>query len=300
MISIDRSVFGDAGVDDFVTAFLRGLANPLINAELSPRPEDSSPTWIARRHGEIVGTATPTLRSDELFGSSLWLNPGGMCATDPEVITALYSAVATHGLDDGISANYVWVPAGTPLMNVWAELGFAMMHQRGSQRLTAPESRTVPDGFDIVPGGMDFLEESLRLDDVLYEAQFEGPSFQREMPKDEQRADWIDALEDPDVTHLVVRNGGDVVGQAMIYTLPEQIGSHVNSAHLSAVSFLPEHRNRGLGVALTNELKFLAIERGFEYLETNWRTTNRFAAQYWPRRGFTPTWQRLVRLLRSY
>jgi len=296
---IVRGHFGDEGVDAFVRSWLHSLDAPLLNAELTPRPDDSSATWIARHHGQIVGVATPTLREDELFGRSLWLNPGGMCASDPDVIADLYSAVAQAGLDDERTANYVWVPSHTPLIDVWANLGFAFMHQRGSRRLGSHNSVAVPAGYSIVAGGIDYLDAALALDDALYDAQMEGPSFQRALPKDEQRADWIDALEDPDVTHLLVMHNEEPVGQGLIFTLPEQIGSHPLSAHLSAVSLFAEHRGRGLGVALTEELANRALERGFAYLETNWRTTNRHAAQFWPKRGFVPTWHRMVRVLRT-
>lgn len=299
MTEIVRGCFGDEGVDQWVASFLRSLGNPLIHSALSPRPDDSSPTWIARRHGQIVGVATPTLRDDELFGSSLWLNPGGMCAHEAGVIEDLYSAVANFGLVDHRTANYVWVPSGTSLMDTWMQLGFALMHQRGSRRLGTASTVSLPEGYEIVPGGMDYLEPALALDDALYDAQMLAPSFQRALPKNEQRADWIDALEDPDVTHLVVTRDGTPVGQGMIYTLPEQIGSHPSSAHMSAVSLYAEHRGRGLGVALTESLAAVAGQRGFDYLETNWRTTNRVAAKFWPNRGFASTWHRMVRVLRT-
>lgn len=299
MTNIVRGHFGDDGVDEFVLSFLHDLASPLINTALSPRPHDDSPTWIARQDGRIVGVATPTLQDDELFGTSLWLNPGGMCATDPEVIADLYSAVGQFGLDDHRTANYVWVPSNTPLIDVWMNLGFAFMHQRGSRRLTTTQAPVMPEGYSIVPGGIDYLETALQLDRALYAAQMLGPSFQRELPDSELRADWIDALEDDDVTHLLVMHHDVPVGQGMIYTLPEQIGSHQLTAHMSAVSLFAEHRGHGLGVALTEELARRALERGFAYLETNWRTTNRHAAQFWPKRGFVPTWHRMVRVVRS-
>ena len=67
---------------------------------------------------------------------------------------------------------------------------------------------------------------------------------------------------------------------------------------------IPEHcarmsvagtRGRGTMQALTRHGLAQARERGYQFCETDWRSTNLLAARFWPRQGFRPTLYRLVR-----
>ena len=69
--------------------------------------------------------------------------------------------------------------------------------------------------------------------------------------------------------------------------------------HLSAVSVRPGHEHRGVARALVDHALSDATEAGFDYAETNWRVTNRRAAQFWLRYGFVPTYVRLHRTIGS-
>jgi len=60
---------------------------------------------------------------------------------------------------------------------------------------------------------------------------------------------------------------------------------------------LEGYRNQGVARAMVDAALSDAHERGFAYAETNWRITNRQAAQYWTDYGFTTTYARFHRTI---
>jgi ribosomal protein S18 acetylase RimI-like enzyme len=139
------------------------------------------------------------------------------------------------------------------------------------------------------------LAIALELDDHLRLAQEEGPSYAFGLANTGQRDDWIETLEDPEVDYVIVEANGEPVAQCATFEVPERLGSFARSVHLSAVSVVEAHRQKGVARAMVDQLLIEARQAGYEYVETNWRVTNRRAARYWMNYGFTPTYVRLHR-----
>ena len=91
---------------------------------------------------------------------------------------------------------------------------------------------------------------------------------------------------------------GHAVAQCITFPLPPRRGSFDHTLHLSAVTVDAEHRHRrrrhGHGRRRASRR---AASADFEYVETNWRVTNRRARNYWLGYGFEPTYVRLHRTI---
>src|SRR5262249_44158160 len=108
--------------------------------------------------------------------------------------------------------------------------------------------------------------------------------------------DWRGTWDDEALTHFVADQGGEVVGQILLYRRPEgDLRVPPRSIDLAHALTEPGLRGSGVGVALTNRVITWAYENGYESMITDWRMTNLLASRFWPRRGFRETFLRLYR-----
>jgi ribosomal protein S18 acetylase RimI-like enzyme len=135
------------------------------------------------------------------------------------------------------------------------------------------------------------------LDDELDAVQRVGPSFAIGLDHSSKRDDLIETLEDPEVHHYIVECGDRAVAQCITFPLPHRRGSFEHTLHLSAVTVDAQHRHLGVGTAMVDAALRDARNADFEYVETNWRVTNRRARNYWLDYGFEATYVRLHRTI---
>jgi ribosomal protein S18 acetylase RimI-like enzyme len=176
-------------------------------------------------------------------------------------------------------------------------MGFARMHMRGVLALERDFDHAFPNGYALRRGTVDDLDIAVALDDELDAVQRVGPSFSIGLDHASKRDDLLETLEDPEVRHYIVECEGHAVAQCITFPLPTRRGSFDHTLHLSAVTVGAEHRYRGVGTALVDVALGDAQRAGFEYVETNWRVTNRRARNYWLGYGFEPTYVRLHRTI---
>ncbi|MEI8127805.1 MAG: GNAT family N-acetyltransferase [Actinomycetota bacterium] len=277
--------------------------HPLISAQLDPHElattllASQHDVLVATRHGKVTGHLRGVTLTSADFGYSAWINPEGLSYDDVETLEALYARRASDWVDLGILRHYVWVPADRERVEPWQNLGFAAMHLRGSMPLSSASRRNFPSGYSMRRGSASDVETAIELDDILSEYQEGGPSFALGLSRESQRSDWLETLDDPDTFHVIVEYGGQAVAQALTFPVFERLGSFPASVHLSAVCVRREHRGSGVGAAMVDELMAQSQSEGFEYVETNWRVTNRQAHRFWLHYGFTPTYLRLHRAI---
>lgn len=244
---------------------------------------------------DLIGTMGYELRTSGPWKQGAWINVGHFAAQSDAVTDALYTELAADLFAQDVRHHYIWLPADPTLIQPWLELGFHYMHARGVQPVRPQRGIQLADGYTLERGGVDTLSDAIALDIELEAVQKASPSFALSVNHDSREEDWRETLEDETVDHLIVRQGGAIVGQALIYELDVTVGVAPKTVQLGAVTLHPAHRGKGLGTALTKSLMNVAIEREMEFMETNWRFTNRAAARHWPRAGFDLTYVRLHR-----
>jgi ribosomal protein S18 acetylase RimI-like enzyme len=255
-------------------------------------------TWVADREGAVVGHLYGAMLESEIYGNGVWIGPDGASYDNTDTLSDLYSAAGASWIEHGALEHYVWTIDDLASTQPWYELGFARMHMRGVLRLDERRrDHPLPDGYSMRRGDVKDIEIAVALDDELDAVQRVGPSFSIGLDHSSKRDDLLETLEDPEVHYYVVEFGGAAVAQCITFPLPHRRGSFEQTLHLSAVTVDAEHRHLGVGTAMVDVALGHAHDAGFEYVETNWRVTNRRARNYWLGYGFEPTYVRLHRTI---
>jgi GNAT superfamily N-acetyltransferase len=280
-------------------ARIQPLVNPLISTELFSESlrQVTDQTWVAEQDGVVVGHLYGALLESEVYGNGVWIGPDGVSFDTTDILSDLYSTAGAQWIERGALEHYVWTIDDIASTQPWYEMGFARMHMRGVLKLDDRVDRTLPDGYVLRRGGVEDIEIAVALDDELDAVQRVGPSFSIGLDHSSKREDLMETLEEPDVHHYVVEFGDVAVAQCITFPLPQRRGSFEQTLHLSAVTVDAAHRHFGVGTAMVDAALRNARNAAFEYVETNWRVTNRRARNYWLGYGFEPTYVRLHRTI---
>jgi ribosomal protein S18 acetylase RimI-like enzyme len=280
-------------------AQIQPLVNPLISTQLlsDSLHEATDQTWVVERDGEIVGHLFGAMLESEPYGNGVWIGPDGASFENTDVLSDLYSAAGATWIERGALEHYVWTIDDITSTQPWYEMGFARMHIRGVMRLDDRVDHSLTEGYVLRRGGFADIEIAVALDDELDAVQRVGPSFSIGLDHSSKRDDLIETLEDPEVHHYIVEYGDDAVAQCITFPLPHRRGSFDHTLHLSAVTVDAQHRHFGVGTAMIDVALRDARNADFEFVETNWRVTNRRARNYWVAYGFEPTYVRLHRTI---
>lgn len=306
MITVRQLELSD--VDQVVTRVADGLArdatiqslvNPFIATQLltDSLSDVTDQTWVAERDGAVVGHLYGALLESESYGNGVWIGPDGVSFDNTDILSDLYSAAGASWIEHGALEHYVWTIDDIASTQPWYEMGFARMHMRGVLRLDDRHDHALPDGYSLRRGGVDDIEIAVALDDELDAVQRVGPSFSIGLDHSSKRDDLWETLDDPEVHHYIVQYGEHPVAQCITFPLPHRRGSFEHTLHLSAVTVDAEHRHLGVATAMIDAALRNARGAGFEYVETNWRVTNRRARNFWLSYGFEPTYVRLHRTI---
>jgi GNAT superfamily N-acetyltransferase len=254
------------------------------------------------RDGRLAGYLIGAPRTTDHWGPNGWVEHAGHAAAEPEDVRDLYAALAQGWVDAGRIHHFAYVPASDAgLVDAWFRLSFGQQQAHGVREVDA--GALWPDGVrHAEPRDLDVLVE---LTPLLDEAQAASPAFAvRLQPDDpdELRTEIEEEIARDDMATLVVESGGRIVGSFVL--CPVEMSSGVVSlgrppgqCHLAWAATLPSVRGTGAGLALMQAAHAWAAERGYTVMTADWRVANLFAARFWPRRGFRPTFLRLHRLI---
>jgi ribosomal protein S18 acetylase RimI-like enzyme len=307
MAALELLPFADAHLDGAATLLAERHARHRAAEPLLPEPDDFrvqvERDWraegasgaVAVSGGEVVGYLVGRPQPDAL-GSHVRVDLAGFAAADPEVARDLYAEAARRWVDDGLTRQYVFVPALDDLVDPWFRLCFG-----ASATLAARETAVeLVDGGDVVvrAGTVADLAAAAGYDRQLWSHLALPPSFS-EMPtpsEDEFAEDWRGTWDDPQFAHFVAERDGRPVGHLLLYRRPEgDLRVPPASIDLANAATDPGVRGSGVGRALTAHALTWAHEHGIGTMITDWRQTNLLASRFWPRRGFRPTFLRLYR-----
>jgi ribosomal protein S18 acetylase RimI-like enzyme len=165
-----------------------------------------------------------------------------------------------------------------------------------------------PTAYVVEPGGPDDLD---RLEPLWVAVHHQ---HQRAMPElgpyvsdaatwDERRALYRRLFADHEPVLLLARDAERVVGYGLAYAMPvagtwlaDTWATGPRIGEIESLAVLPDHRGRGLGSRLLEELHERLREQGVTDLVLGALAGNVDALRLYRRHGYTPTWLYLSRL----
>jgi GNAT superfamily N-acetyltransferase len=260
--------------------------------------------WVATHHGRVVGFLVGVAKADATWGGNVWVEAAGHAAEDPGVVRQLYAVAAGRWVDEGRTNHHVLVPAtDSELIDAWFRLDFGQQHLHAARE--AP-----PASFGVVPRSeltirratAGDIEPLVGLERVLPLHLAGSPVFSRlpVSPREEIVAELESDLVDPKYHFLVAEHEGRVIGTAIGCSLEVSTGATglnrpPNAGYLAYAAVLPEARGLGAGRALGEAVVVWSRDAGYEWIATDWRSTNLEADRAWLGMGFRPTFRRLHR-----
>ncbi len=238
-----------------------------------------------------------------------WVEPAGHALADgqdAELVRDLYALAAQRWIDEGCTAHYVVVPSHDgPVLDAWWRLGFGQQQVHAIREVPVHAAPASIERLAIRRAGPADLHALAELDLVLDEHQRRSPVFSGlPMPSlGEALAQWVEGVDDPDLTTFVAERDGVVVGSAIGCSVTRS-GMHVGLCRppeaglLGFAAVRASAQGRGVGRALGETVLAWAADAGYRSVVTDWRATNLLASRAWPRLGFRPTFLRLHRLVR--
>jgi GNAT superfamily N-acetyltransferase len=257
---------------------------------------------VATRGDAPIGFLAGAPLIDTLRGRAAWSGIGAHATGDPVEYPTMYAALAEHWVEIGCLEHYVVLPPDEAALRAWFSLGFGMQQVHALTRTDGvPEPRTGSHS-SIRRAGRDDLDAVRPLTSVIGEHQAASPVFAAHLPQ--IAADYVDGhaelLADESVGYFVAERAGRAV--AYLAMIPAEGGDGdlyipERCVELAVAATLPEQRGSGVMTALTHHAFAWAQAEGFEFCLTDWRSTNRLSARFWPRFGFEPVAYRLHRTI---
>jgi GNAT superfamily N-acetyltransferase len=258
------------------------------------------------RDGQPVAYALGHRKSNPPWGANVWVEDAGCAASDGEGLRLAYAAAAARWRAEGAIQHYVLVPASdAALIEAWFSLDFGHQHVHAlREAVDATFEPAVPEGLTIRRAERRDLPALAETDLVLPRHTVESPVFSiAPVPSfDAILAELEEDFDDPRFTTLVIEHEGRVIASATACSL-EESGSNtpllrpVNCGFLGYAAVLPEARGLGAGRALGEAVLAWSRDEGYEWVATDWRSTNIEANRSWRAIGFRPSYLRLHRSL---
>lgn len=214
----------------------------------------------------------------------------------PELLADVYAAAGERWVRLGHLTHLVEVPCLDEVLRVWFALGFGQeqVHAAAPARAAGSEP---PPGVSVREATADDLDRAVDVGAELTLHQLGPPVWSGLEPpaREELLAGWREFLAEDGVVVLLAEHGDAVVGIVAL-----EPGGRPEVAHLPLAATSPEHRGRGIGVALAHAALDRAHADGYRTVELDWRSTNLLASRFWPARGFEPTHVRVRRDVQPY
>lgn len=276
--------------------------NPLVNPALDEAllleslRTTRERAWVHEAATRLSGHLYAALLADS-SALSAWTGPDGVSFDSIEVLTDLLDEATALWAFGGVREHFVWCLSEPDRVEQWAGLGYSLFSARGAMRLTEREPRALPDGYAMRRGTLGDFERAVELDAVLDAAQGIDVRLMSRIEREANREELLATLMDPETHHYVVEHAGRVIAQCVTFPAPARRGSFDTTIFVSEVVVDPRHQRLGISSAMLDRALSNALASGFDYAETQWRSSNLGATLHWVSYGFHPTYVRLRRAL---
>ncbi len=268
--------------------------------------KSSSSGAIVAMHGRAIAYVLGTRRPESVWGPNVWVEDAGSGGTDVEAIREAYAAAAAQWVEDGRTSHYVVVPAtDTQALEAWFSLSFGKQQVHALREPVWREFEpALSPGLSVRRATRDDFPALAEIDVSLPQHQA-GTAVFTTLPVptvEEALADLESDFDDPAYATFVAVHDGRVVGAAIGCSLDLSPG-HTglmrprSCGFLGFASVLPEARGLGAGRALGETIMCWSRDEGYEWVATDWRSTNLAAARTWTALGFKPSFHRLHRAI---
>lgn len=253
--------------------------------------------------GRVAGYVLMTPKEDVTWGPNVWAEDVGS-AGDGEAVRVAYAAIAGDLVEAGIRGHWAMVPASDPdLVDAWFSMSFGLQHAYALREPVGTDFQpSIPDGLTIRRPTRDDIPALVELDLVLPNHVHQAPVFSTlNIPsREETEAELSEDFDDPKYTIWVAEHDGQIVSELVAVSIHDShswtpLMKPLSAGFLGYAATLPSARGLGAGRALTDVFKAWARDSGYEWLATDWRSTNVEANRTWRAMGFVPHYLRLYR-----
>lgn len=273
---------------------------PLIDERLAHDGAVAAAAFEGRR---LAGYVLMTPKDDSTWGPNAWAEDVGS-AGEGEAVRQAYAAIAGDLVDAGIRGHWAMVPAtDADLVDAWFTMSFGLQHAYALRE---------PVGTDFEPRiGHSLMIRHPTRDDMaaLVELDLVLPNHTRRAPvfstlavptREETESELAEDFDNPNYTVWIAEHEGRIVAELVGVDIHEShswtaLMTPVSAGFLGYAATLPEARGLGAGRALTDVFMAWARDKGYEWLATDWRSTNLEANRTWRAMGFRPHYCRLHR-----
>jgi GNAT superfamily N-acetyltransferase len=260
---------------------------------------------MAFTSGAPAGFALFTARDNDMWGPNAWAEDTGNAGSG-DAIRECYAALAGKLVDGGIRAHWAMVPASeADLVEGWFTVTFGLQHAYAYREPVGPEFQPrAPDGVVVRRPVEADIPALARLDLVLPAELMGSPGFSKLKPPnlEEIEAELGDDLQDAKYSFWVAEYEGKIVATLVGTDLASSsswgpLMRPQSAGFLGYAAAFPEARGVGAGRALAETFMAWARDERFEWLVTDWRTTNLPANRTWRAMGFRPGYYRMFRAI---
>lgn len=240
------------------------------------------------------------------WGANVWVDDAGSAGADPEAIRLAYASSAEVWNAAGWTKHFVVTPAtDSAIVDAWFRLSFGLQHVHALREL-APTDYAVraQRGLVVRAAERTDIDAMVELDVVLPLHTRRAPVFS-DIPiptPAESRQEVEQDFGDSRFAPFVAEFEGRVVGAATFCSLDVSNGNTqmmrpASAGFLGYAAVAPDARGLGAGRALADACLVWSRANGYEWVATDWRSTNLEADRTWRAAGFRPSFFRLFRAI---
>jgi ribosomal protein S18 acetylase RimI-like enzyme len=275
---------------------------PLIEERLG---QDGAVGAMAFADGQPRGYLLMTPRPENPWGPSAWAEDVGS-AGGGEAIRESYASIAGELVEAGRKGHWAMVPSSDVEMNdAYFSLSFGLQQIYAYREPVRADFRpTNRDGLVIRRAEERDVRALAELDLVLPSHVMQSPVFSKLNPPslEDAMAELAEDVNNPKYAIWVAEHEGRIISEMVGCAIGESsswsaLMQPPNTGLLAYAATYPHARGLGAGRALTDTFMAWARDEGYDWLATDWRSTNLEANRTWRAMGFRPGFNRLFRAI---